>query len=143
MNKIQTDSEFMTATVLSENFWIDLGGIGKGYALDQMAIKLKDSGIENARLDAGGSTLLAFGNGPEGNGWPASLGIPNAPTINLQNNSLSGSGFSERGEHIIDPRKHCRVPASKMNSWSIAPYAALADALSTACLLYTSPSPRD
>ena len=135
MNKIQTDSEFMTATVLSENFWIDLGGIGKGYALDQMAIKLKDSGIENALLDAGGSTLLAFGNGPEGNGWPASLGIPNAPTINLQNNSLSGSGFSERGEHIIDPRKHCRVPASKMNSWSIAPYAALADALSTAFLI--------
>ena len=63
------------------------------------------------------------------------MGIPNAPTINLQNNSLSGSGFSERGEHIIDPRKHCRVPASKMNSWSIAPYAALADALSTAFLI--------
>ena len=41
MNKIQTDSEFMTATVLSENFWIDLGGIGKGYALDQMQLNLK------------------------------------------------------------------------------------------------------
>ena len=137
MDKIQTNVNSLIASVSSEDLWIDLGGIGKGYALDQMALSLKESGIKNAMLDAGSSTLLAFGNGPGGDGWPASLGLSNSPIINLKNNSLSGSGFSERGEHIIDTRKHCRISSEKINSWAIAPYAALSDALSTAFLVMT------
>ncbi len=137
INKIKLDHESLTATVLCENLWLDLGGIGKGYALDQMALILRESGINNAMLDAGGSTLLAFGDGPDGNGWLGGLGEPNSPEIILKNNSLSGSGFSERGEHIIDPRKHCRAPMKKCNAWALAPYAALADALSTAFLIMT------
>ncbi|MCH2025783.1 MAG: FAD:protein FMN transferase [Verrucomicrobiales bacterium] len=137
IDKIKLDHESLTATVLCDDLWLDLGGIGKGYALDQMALILKESGINNALLDAGGSTLLAFGDGPDGNGWFGGLGEPNSPEIILNNNSLSGSGFSERGEHIIDPRKHCRVPMKKCNAWALAPYAALADALSTAFLVMT------
>lgn len=137
IKKIKLDHESLTATVLCDDLWLDLGGIGKGYALDQMALILKESGINNAMLDAGGSTLLAFGDGPDGNGWVGGLGEPNSPEIILKNNSLSGSGFSERGEHIIDPRKHCRVPMKKCNAWALAPYAALADALSTAFLVMT------
>ncbi|MDP6859206.1 MAG: FAD:protein FMN transferase [Verrucomicrobiales bacterium] len=135
INKIKLNHDSLTATVLSDNLWLDLGGIGKGYALDQMALILKESGINNAMLDAGGSTLLAFGDGPDGKGWIGGLGEPDSPEIILNNNSLSGSGFSERGEHIIDPRKHCRVPMKKCNAWALAPYAALADALSTAFLV--------
>ena len=137
MDKLKTDVNSLTASVNSEDLWIDLGGIGKGYTLDQMALSLKESGITNAMLDAGSSTLLAFGQGPEGDGWPASLGLPNSPIINLENNALSGSGFSAQGEHIIDPRKHCRVCIEKINAWAIAPYAALSDALSTAFLVMT------
>ena len=138
INKIKLDHESSMATVLCDDIWLDLGGIGKGYALDQMALILKESGINNAMLDAGGSTLLAFGDGPGGSGWTGGLGDPSSPEITLKNNSLSGSGFSERGEHIIDPRKHCRVPMKKYNAWAMAPYAALADALSTAFLVMTS-----
>lgn len=137
INKIKLDHGSLTATVLCDNLWLDLGGIGKGYALDQMALILKESGINNAMLDAGGSTLLAFGDGPDGNGWVGGLGEPNSPEIILKNNALSGSGFSERGEHIIDPRKYSRVSIKKYNAWALAPYAALADALSTAFLVMT------
>ena len=135
IDKVLLYPECREATVTCEDIWLDLGGLGKGYALDQMAAILKKSGIENALLDAGGSTLLAFGEGPSGNGWPVGTGEPDIPGINLENRSLSGSAFTERGEHIIDPRNGCRVSADKQNAWALAPFAALADALSTAFLV--------
>jgi thiamine biosynthesis lipoprotein len=135
IDKVLLYPECHEAAVTCEDMWLDLGGLGKGYALDQMAAILKKSGIENALLDAGGSTLLAFGEGPSGNGWPVGTGEPDIPDINLENRSLSGSAFTERGEHIIDPRNGCRVSADKQNAWALAPFAALADALSTAFLV--------
>ena len=100
-----------------------------------MSSILQASGINNALLDAGGSTLLAFGEGPDGEGWPVGTGEPTMPAIHLQDRALSGSGFTERGEHIIDPRDGLRVSAKKRNAWALAPFAALADALSTAFLV--------
>lgn len=135
IDKVVLDPECREATVTCKDIWLDVGGLGKGYALDQMACTLKASGIDNALLDAGGSTLLAFGKGPSGDGWPVGTGEPDIPTIKLNNQSLSGSGFTERGEHIIDPRAGTRVSAGKKNAWALAPFAALADALSTAFLV--------
>src|SRR5690606_6742188 len=51
----------------SANF--DLGGIGKGYALDKAQIILDDWDIENALLNAGTSTVLCRGSGPDSKGW--------------------------------------------------------------------------
>ena len=135
MDKVLLDRENREASVNCPDIWLDVGGIGKGYALDQMASILQASGIDNALLDAGGSTLLAFGEGPAGEGWPVGTGEPAMPAIHLQDRSLSGSGFTERGEHIIDPRDGLRVSAKKRNAWALAPFAALADALSTAFLV--------
>ena len=138
IDKIILTPETLEASVTGKDVWLDLGGLGKGYALDQMASILKESGIDNALLDAGGSTLLAFGEGPSGDGWPVGTGEPEIPGITLKDQSLSGSGFTERGEHIIDPRGGLRVTAKKKNAWALAPFAALADALSTAFLVMNS-----
>jgi thiamine biosynthesis lipoprotein len=135
IDKVLLNPESREASVTGKDIWLDVGGIGKGYALDQMASILKAKGIDNALLDAGGSTLLAFGKGPAGDGWPVGTGEAGIPAIYLQDQSLSGSGFSERGEHIIDPREGVRVSAGKKNAWALAPFAALADALSTAFLV--------
>jgi len=135
MDKVQLDPAGRLATAGGTERWFDLGGIGKGYALDQMAIALRERGIDNALLDAGGSTLLAMGDGPTGEGWPAGTGVEGGPALQLRDRALSGSGFSERGEHIIDPRTAQPVSATKFNAWALAPSAALADALSTAFLV--------
>jgi thiamine biosynthesis lipoprotein len=59
------------------------------------------------------------------------------PKKRLVRSSLSGSGFSVKGSHIINPRSCQPVPISEEREhvWAVAPYAALADALSTAFMV--------
>ena len=115
---------------------LDFGGIGKGFALDEMAELLRSEqfGLQNWLLDAGTSTLLASG-GP----WP--LGVGGAwkkrtrlPTVlHLSSGALSGSGFEIQGAHIFDPRSGMAAERWAQ-SWAKARTAAVADALSTAAL---------
>ncbi|MEO0632189.1 MAG: FAD:protein FMN transferase, partial [Planctomycetota bacterium] len=48
---------------------LDLGGIGKGHALDLAATTLRDAGIDSALLHGGTSTITAIGSRPDGKPW--------------------------------------------------------------------------
>ena len=50
---------------------IDLGGVGKGYALDRAGELLRRFGVECALLNAGTSSLLAVGRHPSGAPGPS------------------------------------------------------------------------
>ncbi len=119
---------------------IELGGVGKGYAVDQMAALLRDWDINAALIHGGSSSVLAL-DGPTGlAGWPLTLSNPENRSetlayLHLHNRALSGSGL-EAGLHIIDPRTG-RPVAGRRAAWSAAPVAATADALSTACMVMT------
>jgi thiamine biosynthesis lipoprotein len=125
-----------THTLVSqaEHLHLDLGAVGKGFALDRMADLLRDWGITSACLNAGGSSLLALDTPPSPNekGWTVGLGEGRGHrTFPLLSASLSGSGIAVKGEHLIDPRTG--EPASRRNRvWAYAADAASADALSTA-----------
>lgn len=125
------NEETLTVTVHASQMVFDLGGVGKGYALDQSLHILEDWGIKNALLNAGDSTLLAIGKAPNEIGWPVSLS-EGADAIVLCDQAVSGSGFQVQGAHIIDPRTHAPVPPRPERTFAIAPTAALSDALSTA-----------
>ncbi len=117
---------------------LDLGGIGKGWALDGVKAVLGDWDIDNAMAHAGTSSVLAWGAGPDPqrSGWPVRLSCRAAEpsfsrTIRLLDRALSGSGLEVKGPHILDPRAGRRA-SGKLMAWASAPSAAVADALSTA-----------
>jgi thiamine biosynthesis lipoprotein len=122
---------------------IDLGGIGKGYALDKAFEILEDWSIENAFIHSGTSTVLAAGSPSGGKpgekGWQVGVaaGWEKSSPVNkiiLKDRALSGSGKEIKGEHIIDPFDG--GPAQgHVSAWVSHPAAAEADALSTAFIV--------
>ncbi len=111
---------------------MDLGGIGKGYALDRAAELLREWDLECAFIHAGGSTVLAM-DAPEGeDGWPLLVG-KREPVL-LTGRSVGASGTAVRGAHIIDTHTG-RPTENGRRVWASAPAATESDALSTAFFL--------
>jgi thiamine biosynthesis lipoprotein len=109
---------------------LDEGGFLKGYALDRMARALEAGGVRDALLDFGGQLLVI------GRPRAVSLSAPDdrhRATLGfvLHPGSLSSSGTSEHGRHILDPHTGRRSPAWGSVS-VVAADGLTADILSTA-----------
>ncbi len=132
---LDLDEKNVTVTALTESRSLDLGGIGKGYAIDLIARLLREWNITSALIHGGTSTALALDAPPEENGWPITISQPDSPSeiikkIDLENWALSGSGL-QKGRHIIDPRTG-RPVTGRLAAWAFTPDATTSDGLSTA-----------
>lgn len=145
---LQLDPAAQTVRFLRPGLEINLGAIGKGYALDRCAELLAEEGIENYMLHGGTSSILARGSRAgspvDSPGWTVALRHPLRPDqklaeIRLRDRALgtSGSGqqfFFHQGRrygHILDPRTG-RPAEAVLSATVTAPTAAEADALATA-----------
>ncbi len=121
---------------------LDLGGIAKGYILQQALRTLRQGGLGRALVESGGDVVV--GSGPPGlAGWrveaPAADAIFRQRASQLTNAALATSGSSEqfveidgvRYSHIVDPRTGMAV-TSHVTARVISRDAATADALATA-----------
>ncbi len=123
---------------------LNLGGIGKGYALDRCSEYLLEDGIGNFLIQGGFSSVLARGSRLGRSGWQVDIRHPLRPqqrlaAVHLEDRCLGTSGsatqsFYHEGRrygHILDPRTGW--PADQLLSASvIAADAATADAMATA-----------
>lgn len=137
---LRLDAAANSVRLLKTGIQIDLGGFGKGYALDRMALILKEWGISCALLHSGCSTVLAVTAPQDERGWPLAVRHPASGKViryvALADAAISGSGV-RKVAHIIDPRSG-KPAKARLAAWSMAPTAALADALSTAFMIMTN-----
>lgn len=127
-----------TITVLSEDLNIDLGGIGKGYALDKICDLLLEWDVSNAFIHGGGSSVKSIGSLNKFKGWPITLSNPNNPKqtladILIKDFSISASGI-KKGDHIFNPILGKPITKRKA-AWAITSSAVVSDALSTAFMI--------
>jgi FAD:protein FMN transferase len=147
---LELDREARSVRFNRPGILINLGSIGKGYAIDRAIGVLRDYWLPVSALVHGGySSLYALGSPPGafGGRWEIALRNPLDPesplgVLRLQNRGLGTSGasfqqfvaFGRVYGHIIDPRSG--EPALGPASVTVlAPTAAVADALSTAFYL--------
>jgi FAD:protein FMN transferase len=123
---------------------LNLGAIGKGYALDCVATTLRAAGVQHGLLSAGRSSLLALGG--RDRGWAIDVISPRRDRplarVWLRDAALGTSGASEqfvvvdgrRYGHVLDPRTGWPCEGT-LSATVVCPSAADADALSTAFLV--------
>jgi thiamine biosynthesis lipoprotein len=118
-----------------ESLKIDLGGIGKGFALDHVASIPLLYGYSRALLCADSSTMLALDPPENTPGWEVQVELDGKEhRLELKNKAVSCSGTSVRGEHVFDVKRRIwAVPLKRC--CVLAESAAMADAFSTAGLL--------
>jgi thiamine biosynthesis lipoprotein len=113
---------------------IDLGGIGKGFALDYGSRIFLSYGYDRVLLCSGTSTILALSPPHNSLGWEVVPDLPEEQkTFCLVHGAISCSGKSVRGEHIFNPHTQSYVTEMK-RVWVQSETAATADAFSTAVM---------
>jgi thiamine biosynthesis lipoprotein len=138
-DKLHFDEAARTIQFTMPGMTLDLGAIGKGYALDQIAQTLRKQGVQQAFLSFGESSITVLGSHPHGPSWP--IGIPNQfnptetlHTFALKDASLSTSGATPANQHqtlTINPKTARPIPNYRTLSVA-APAATEAEVLSTA-----------
>jgi thiamine biosynthesis lipoprotein len=138
---------------------LDLGGIGKGYAVDRMAELLEEWDLELALVHGGFSSVVALETPAGCEGWPLTLRDPGTPSrllaqLSLRQTAVGASGL-RKGAHIVDPRTGDAV-RGRLAAWVVVPRpctagedapgegrpraaaAAVTDALATAFMLLSA-----
>lgn len=114
-DKILIDLKDSTVRFTSPMLSIDLGGIGKGYALEKIKHYCNENRILNALISFGDSSITTLGSHPHGDYWPIGMqhafsAGPPIHTFRLNDSCMSTSGntpnnrlkFGTNG-HIFNP----------------------------------------
>lgn len=150
LSKVNLEEDRSRVFLEDEAMSLDVGSIGKGYAVELLGEYAKEIGLENVLISVGGN-VLALGQKPDGSRWK--LGIQNPDTeseeayvcyVTVQDESVVTSGDYQR-YYTVDGKRYCHIidpdtlmPAAYVRSVTvITSGSGLADGLSTA--LFTMP----
>lgn len=152
MHLVHLDESNRTIRFERKGVLLDLGAIGKGYAVDEAVLLLREAGVERAFLHGGTSTAYGLGKPIEGSRWQVAVSYPGEERSSdeesllavapLENASLSvsavwGKAFETEGTsygHVLDPRRGYPVEGAMLTA-VVSDSATEADVLSTALLV--------
>jgi thiamine biosynthesis lipoprotein len=149
---VRLDPEARTIHFLRPEMSLDLGAIGKGYAVERAVQLLAEAGVASALLHGGTSTVYALGAPPGSRGWSVAVRDPrdgetgsdsrHLARVRLRDQALSVSAphgrswvlHGVRYGHVLDPRRGEPVRGALLAAL-VTHSAADGDALSTALLV--------
>lgn len=141
-DKIIIDKKNSLISFSKKGMKIDLGGIAKGFAVDQAIKELAKIGVRSALINAGGDIYCLGKKGARN--WSVGIRDPNGhgvnKVLNLENDAIATSGDYERFividnktyPHIINPKTGFPVDTNVQSVSVVAESCALADVLATA-----------
>src|SRR5262249_38333665 len=142
---LELDAQRRSVRYLRRGLEINLGSIGKGYALDRAADLLRNEGVTAGLIHGGQSSILAIGSDPtDDRGWAVGVRHPwqgdrRLAVLRLRDRALGTSAVTfqhlevngKKLGHILDPRTGWPAEGTA-SATAVAPTAAEADALATA-----------
>ncbi len=145
---VEIDPAASTVYLPRQGMALDLGGIAKGYAADQLAAMAQEAGLERALLDLGGN-IYAYGTKADGSSWRVGVKDPANPAgspalaLSVWNRSVVTSGMYERFfeqegiryHHILNPATGYPVQNDIQSVTIVSTSSLLADALSTSVFI--------
>ena len=150
LERLELVPDELTIHARSKGDRVDLGGIGKGFAVDRAAALLEEWEVDRALVHGGWSSVLALEPPAGREGWPLALRRPAelrtagepalVERLDVRQLALSASGV-RKGDHILDPRTG--QPVAPRAVWVALPRgidegrseATVAEALSTAFMV--------
>lgn len=144
---VQVDETAGTVT-LEGGAQIDVGGVAKGFAADELRALLRERDITSALFDLGGN-VTALGSKPDGSPWKVGVADPDDPgklagLLEVRDATVSTSGAYQRyfdGEdgtryhHLLDPSTGYPAASDLASASVVGADGAQCDALSTACFV--------
>ncbi len=150
--QVELDEKQNSVFLKNYGMALDLGGIAKGYATDEVVKILKQNGVSSGIADLGGN-IYALGTKPNKNPWKIGLQNPFETrgsvfaTVEVVDKTLVTSGpyeryFEEEGRmyhHIFDIKTGLPVKNDLLSVTIIADNSMNADAISTTAFILGLP----
>ncbi|GDY22074.1 hypothetical protein LBMAG56_34210 [Verrucomicrobiota bacterium] len=168
MKHVELDADNFTVRFQRPGVQLDLGAIGKGFALERATQILRELGVTSALLHGGTSTVCALGHPPDAPAWNVAIENPANATATVPRDNVSlppsapvlaivalcdttlsvsavwGKFFTANGRtygHVLDPRTGRPTRRAQLAA-VVLPSATDSDAFSTALLTLGVPGLR-
>jgi thiamine biosynthesis lipoprotein len=120
MHLVHLDPSNFTVRFDREGVMIDLGAIGKGYAIDCAVELLREAGVANALVHGGTSSVYAMGHPPEGDAWKIELTSPRNADNAVQYRDESNTGNRSESPQPSERRGPFAVVSLSDNSLAVS-----------------------